>query len=108
MNCVFCDIVAANDQDPVFENDQMFAIKNIAPEAPVHLLLIPKRHIEGLRELEDSLEEFFEQAQMLGDTYAPEGYRLALNTGNQKEVKHLHLHIAGGQPLGRIAEGVTN
>lgn len=108
MNCIFCDIAAASERDSVYEDDRMIAISDISPQAPVHLLLMPKEHVERLRDNRDLELALLERAQILGDEHTPEGYRLTVNTGSQQEVKHLHIHIAGGQPLGRIAEEVTN
>jgi histidine triad (HIT) family protein len=106
-DCLFCRI--AKGEIPcgkVYEDDEILAFKDIHPQAPVHVLIIPKKHIATLAEArpEDApvlgrmLALAPRLAQELG---AGEGFRSIINTGRHggQEVYHLHLHILGGQPM---------
>ena len=103
-NCIFCKI--ATGQIPahkVFENDEFVAFHDIHPAAPVHLLVIPKRHIVSLAEItaDDAglLGRMMALApQLARDNGAPNGFKIVINTGRDggQEVMHLHLHILGG------------
>jgi len=95
--------------DIVFENDHVLAIKDIAPKAPVHLLIMPKKPIPGIQSIEaDDLElvgECVKAAQQLAKEHGiEEGYRLLTNNGSSagQSVFHLHFHLLGGRPLGTM------
>lgn len=107
-NCIFCQIAAG--QKPgniVYQDDQVTAFRDLQPAAPVHLLIIPNRHIASLS---DSTEE---DKALLGHLLLvtrqlaeqqglqPTGYRVMINTGADagQTVSHLHLHLLGGQRL---------
>lgn len=106
-NCIFCKIVRGDIPcNKVYEDDELLAFHDIHPAAPVHFMLIPKRHIVSLMEAEDS------DAALLGRmlTVAPKlakelgldnGFRTVINTGKGggQEVFHLHIHIIGGGQL---------
>lgn len=108
-DCIFCRI-AAHDlpAETVFESDEILAFKDISPAAPVHLLIIPKKHIATLNDLEagDSalLVRMMEKAVDLAKEQgiAESGYRLVVNCNKEggQEVFHVHLHLLGGRPLG--------
>jgi len=104
-HCVFCKIV--NKQIPsnvVYEDDQVLAFNDIRPAAPVHVLLIPKTHVDSVSELPPGskvmsllTERAVKVAEQLG--LAPKGYRLVVNNGDDggQTVFHLHLHLLGGR-----------
>lgn len=95
--------------DVVFENDTVIAFKDIAPAAPVHLLIVPKKEIASLQEMEPEdyalLGEIAAVAQQLAKEFGcAEGYRLLTNVGPSagQSVFHLHFHLLGGRSLGAI------
>lgn len=103
-NCIFCKI--ANKEIPsdiVYEDENTVAFKDLNPQAPVHVLVIPKKHYSSLNEIEDKeiaaalLMSTKKTAQKLGIT----DYRTVINTGKEagQEVFHIHLHILAGRPL---------
>jgi len=96
--------------EKVFENDQLIAIKDIAPVAPVHLLIIPKKCIESIQAMQPKdlplLQEIVCVAQTLAkDHGVADGYRLLTNAGTDagQTVFHLHFHLIGGKVLGPMA-----
>lgn len=108
MDCIFCKIVKKEiPADVVLEDDTIIVFKDIRPKAPVHLLIIPKRHIGPINEL--GLERGAiigrlvlrakEAAKKAG--VSKNGYRLIFNVGKDAgmEVDHLHLHLLGGESL---------
>lgn len=91
----------------VFENEKIIAIKDIAPKAPIHLLIIPKKAIKDLQSVEESdlplIGECVKVAQKLAEEFGiEEGYRFLANCGSDagQTVFHLHFHLLGGRPLG--------
>ncbi len=107
-DCVFCNI--ANKTQPaemLFENDELFVVKDIMPKAPVHLLVIPKRHIISINEV------YREDSQLIADMVltakaqaeatgiSATGYKLVWNVGKHggQIIPHLHLHVLGGKQL---------
>lgn len=106
--CLFCKI--AKGQIPstkVFEDDDFFAFKDINPAAPVHLLLIPKRHVTSMQEIQASDAPWLGRMMTLAPQLAaqngcrpgPEGgFRIVINNGvdGGQEIEHLHFHIIGG------------
>lgn len=106
-DCIFCRIAKGEiPSSKVYEDDEILAFKDIHPQAPVHLLIIPKKHIATLADArpEDApvLGRMLELAARLAkEQGAGEGFRSIINTGRHggQEVYHLHLHILGGQPL---------
>ncbi len=108
MSCLFCEIVAGRiPAQKVFESESLLAFKDINPQAPSHVLLIPKRHIESLVDLaagDDALMgSLVRAARDLAQTLGLErGFRLVLNCGSDAgySVFHVHLHLLGGRRLG--------
>ncbi len=109
MSCLFCDIVAGRiPSKKAFEDAELFAFHDIAPQAPTHLLVIPKRHITSLVDLEpgdDALVgAMLRRAKQLAAEagLAQRGFRLTLNCGDDagESVHHIHLHLLGGRHLG--------
>ncbi len=103
MDCLFCKI-AKNEisSDVVFEDGEVKAFKDIHPKAPVHLLVIPKNHIESIAHLEenhsDVIVKLIYTAKQVASQNGLKGYKLVFNVGREggQEVDHLHLHIMGG------------
>lgn len=91
--------------DVVFEDDRILAFKDINPQAPVHLLIIPKKHIATLNELDDASlsDELLQTSIKLAkqEGLAEEGYRTVFNCNKNggQEVYHLHMHLLGGRQL---------
>ncbi|MCF6192059.1 MAG: histidine triad nucleotide-binding protein [Candidatus Hydrothermae bacterium] len=106
MDCIFCRIAAGEiPADKVYEDDRVVAFRDINPQAPTHVLLIPKKHVESVARLEDPelagylMEKAAAVARSLG--LEDKGYRLVINHGPLagQSVFHLHIHILGGRPL---------
>lgn len=107
-DCIFCDIANKNHPSEIlFENETLFVIKDIMPKAPVHLLVITKRHIESINELTpDDISLIGEivliaKAQAIEHEISETGYKLVWNVGKQggQIIPHLHLHLLGGKQL---------
>lgn len=97
--CIFCDIVAKKSPaEIVHEDDVVVAFPDIHPSAPMHLLIIPKKHQATLETAKaETVVHMLEVAKRLGESHSNEyGYRLQLNSGKQAEVGHLHMHVLGG------------
>jgi len=110
-NCIFCKIVEGKiPSKKVFEDDDVLAFHDISPLAPVHFMIIPKKHIASLAEAapEDApvLGKILSIAGRLArEQGSPEGFRTIVNTGKigRQDVYHLHVHIIGGpNPLPRM------
>ncbi|WP_313346345.1 histidine triad nucleotide-binding protein [Sedimentibacter sp.] len=108
MSCIFCLI--AEKQIPsqcVYENDNVIAFKDLNPQAPVHILVIPKRHITSMNDIntENSnvIAEIFEIINKIAESEGikESGYRVISNCGDDgcQSVKHLHFHLLGGRKL---------
>lgn len=106
-HCIFCSIIAGNaPADVVYKGAGVLGIRDRFPQAPVHVLLLPRRHVASILELsEDDRETWLEMQRAIG-TLANElglvaGFRVVVNTGPQggQTVYHLHLHLLGGRPM---------
>lgn len=104
-DCLFCKIVAGDiPAQKVYEDDQVLAFKDIAPQAPTHILVIPKTHISGAADItaENSalVARCFEVIAELGKQIEG-GFRVVSNCGENagQTVPHLHFHVLGGTPL---------
>lgn len=103
MDCLFCKIVNKEIPADIIYNNENFAVfKDINPKAPVHLLLVPKRHIESINHLGEGDKELMGDLFLLAKKMAKEqdigaGYRLTINVGRQggQIIDHLHLHLMG-------------
>ncbi len=111
--CLFCQIVARQvPADIEYEDDDVLAFRDIYPKAPVHLLVIPKRHIESVMALTHddagAVARLVLVAKRLGEAkgFAERGYRLAINCGPEggQHVYHLHLHFLAGRLQERKVE----
>ena len=105
-HCLFCKMVAGDIKpDVVFEDDTVLAFRDINPQAPIHILIIPKVHIATLNDLDDN----FLAGQLLKiavnlakrEGLSEEGYRTVFNCNKKggQEVYHLHLHLLGGRQM---------
>jgi histidine triad (HIT) family protein len=111
-NCLFCRMVSGEIEAPrVHDDEAVFAIRDINPRAPVHVLVIPKQHIPDAREVDashgETLARMFAVARRVAESerLLRRGYRIAFNVGEDAgmSVPHLHMHVLGGRHLG--AEG---
>ena len=106
-NCLFCRIIAGEiPSAKVYEDDTVLAFRDIAPQAPTHILVIPKAHISGVSDItaENSavVAHIFEIIPQIAAAEKLEnGYRVVSNCGDDagQTVHHLHFHILGGQQL---------
>lgn len=112
MNCIFCKIAKGEiPSKKVYEDEDLFVFHDISPKAPLHLLVIPKEHIESMAQLEPQHQAVMGRMmvlarQLAADHGSPEGFRTVVNTGKvgRQEVYHLHMHLLGGPtPLGASA-----
>jgi len=107
--CIFCKIAARQVQASiVFEDDRITAFRDINPQAPVHIVVIPNQHIASLAEMEHSHEglvgHMVYAATVLAERegIARSGFRLVMNAGRDggQSVDHIHLHLLGGRKMG--------
>ncbi len=107
-DCLFCRIVRRELAAAVlFETDRVLAFEDIRPKAPVHVLVIPKRHFASLNDAPEGSEALLGELLLAARRAAREkgvaesGYRVVLNTGRNsgQEVPHIHFHVVGGRPL---------
>ncbi len=106
-DCLFCKILAGEiPSDKVYEDDKVYVFKDIYPKADVHLLMIPREHVDSLNELDESHDALMAHMMRLLPKLAKEqgldtGYRTIINTGpgGGQEVFHLHIHLMGGDHL---------
>ncbi|HRY12149.1 MAG TPA: histidine triad nucleotide-binding protein [Syntrophomonadaceae bacterium] len=108
-DCLFCKIAAREiPAEMIYEDDQLVAIRDINPAAPVHFLLIPKVHIASLMNASPEHAEMLGSIQLLAsrlalqEGIAEQGFRLVNNCGEWggQSVYHLHYHVLGGKPMG--------
>jgi len=107
MNCIFCMIVNGDiPSTKVYEDDKVLAFRDIAPQAPTHILVIPKEHIASVAEINEKnsavVSRIFEViAKIAKDEGLEGGYRVVSNCGDDagQTVHHLHYHILGGKKL---------
>ncbi len=102
-NCIFCKIAKGEiPSAKVFENESVVAFNDINPKAKVHVLVVPKKHIESVKDLQDDdgglAGEMILAAQKIANEKGLEGYKLVFNVGKDggQIVEHLHLHLLSG------------
>ena len=109
MDCIFCKIAAGTlPAKLVHEDEEVVAFRDLNPQAPVHVLVIPRRHIATVNDLQAAdaglVGKLFLVAQKVAKAEAvgEPGYRLVMNTNAQagQSVFHIHLHLLGGRPMG--------
>ena len=107
-DCLFCKIAAGQIPSvKVHEDEQFVAFRDIRPQAPTHVLIIPREHIARLTDLTPKQAEMVGQMQLLANKIARQegidqsGFRTVFNCGpdSGKEVYHIHLHLLGGRPM---------
>lgn len=107
---IFCKIIKGEKGDHIVaEEEDWIAIKDIHPAAPVHILIIPKRHIIGLNDVKESDQQLLGKLILVANKLAvkfgiaEKGYRLIVNCGEHggQLVPHLHIHLLGGTKLGK-------
>jgi histidine triad (HIT) family protein len=107
-DCLFCKMIDGEIQpDVVYEDDDILAFRDINPQAPVHVLVVPRRHISTINDLNDSDAELvgsmFLAAKVVAERtgVAERGYRTVMNCNAEagQSVFHLHLHVLGGRPM---------
>jgi histidine triad (HIT) family protein len=107
MSCIFCKIVAGEiPADLLANTEEVIAFADINPQAPTHILIVPKKHVENAAELAETdpnaLAALFRIAKELANNLNLVGYRTVFNTGAEagQSVFHAHLHLLGGRALG--------
>lgn len=107
-DCIFCKIVAGEiPANEVYRDDAVVAFHDVDPKAPIHILVIPTRHIASLANIADAPPEGSARllevcAQVAQDHVGTDGFRVVTNIGQDggQTVSHLHFHVLGGRPLG--------
>jgi diadenosine tetraphosphate (Ap4A) HIT family hydrolase len=108
-DCIFCKIAAGEiPSETVYEDEEIMAFKDLQPQAPVHVLVIPRKHISSLDEVQESDED----KELIGHLMSKiriiaaqlglgNGYRIVANTGEDglQTVQHLHFHLLGGRKM---------
>lgn len=105
-NCLFCKIVAGEiPADTLYEDDEILVFRDIAPQAPVHFLVIPKKHIQGPAAVASEDDALIGKLMRIGTTVAAEQgidhFRMVFNNGEQagQSVFHIHMHLLGGRSM---------
>ena len=107
-DCLFCKIVSGEIScDKLYENDKLVAFRDIDPKAPTHILVIPKKHIRSINELEISDQNLAGELLLAAKEIASieniesSGYRTIFNTNSDggQTVYHIHMHVMGGRQL---------
>lgn len=100
MDCLFCKIIKKESpSEIIYENERVIVIKDINPKANIHLLIIPKKHIESIKQIKeedkDLMGELLLIAQKIGEKRGLMGYKLIFNVGRQagQIVEHIHMHL---------------
>lgn len=108
-SCIFCKIIRKEiPAKIIFEDNKVLAFEDIRPQAPVHILIIPKTHIEKLSDIKEESAAVIGRLTLAANTLADKnkidksGYRVVINCGHDagQAVSHLHLHLLGGRPMG--------
>ncbi|OGZ46852.1 MAG: histidine triad nucleotide-binding protein [Candidatus Ryanbacteria bacterium RIFCSPHIGHO2_02_FULL_45_13b] len=102
-DCVFCDIVLSKiPSEIVRRSNDLVVFKDIKPKAPVHLLIVPTKHVQSIKDLTEEdrmlMSDMIYMARDMAEEQGLEGYRLSVNVGREggQVVDHLHLHLLGG------------
>jgi histidine triad (HIT) family protein len=106
-DCLFCNVIAGKTPSKkVYEDDRVFVIEDIRPVAPTHVLILPKKHIVGLKEAQAEDADIIGYSHLVAAKLARErniedGYRTVYNVGPRsgQSVFHLHLHLIGGRDM---------
>ena len=106
-NCLFCKIIKGDiPSDKLYEDDDVYAFRDISPQAPVHFLVIPKKHISGPAEVGEEDEKVIGKmmrigAEIAGKEGVGDAFRMVFNNGEGagQTVFHIHMHILGGRSM---------
>ena len=104
-DCLFCKIIAGEiPGNAVFENDKVYAFRDINPQAPVHVLVVPKKHMDNILQCDaETAAALTDAVQKIAasEGVAESGFRLISNCGRDgaQSVNHLHVHLMGGRQL---------
>ena len=110
-DCIFCKIIEGTiPSEKVYENEQLIAVRDINPTAPTHVLIIPRKHAATLNDIGDLPDETLASLLRAAAEIAAkegvdeEGYRVVVNCNRAggQEIFHLHVHLLGGRPMGRM------
>ncbi|MDD5147630.1 MAG: HIT domain-containing protein [Candidatus Daviesbacteria bacterium] len=103
-DCIFCKIIRKEiPKEFIYESENVVVFEDIHPAADIHILIVPKKHIEGIKDLTDSdgllLVEVYKTANKLvvDNNLENDLYRVMVNGGKAQHVPHLHFHLLGGQ-----------
>jgi histidine triad (HIT) family protein len=105
-DCIFCKIISGDiPSQKIYEDDKMVVVKDVAPVAPVHVLLLPKKHYDNILTADKDLVQYMlGKVDMLATKLGikEKGFRIVINTGKEggQSVNHLHIHLIGGKELG--------
>lgn len=108
-DCLFCKMVSGEIQpDTIYEDDEVLGFRDLNPQAPTHVLVVPKTHISTINDLENNhsalVGKLFLAAKKIAadEGIADDGYRTVMNcnAGAGQTVFHIHLHVLGGRPMG--------
>ncbi len=107
MSCIFCKIIAGDiPSKKAYEDDKVLAFYDIAPQAPTHLVIIPKEHIQSMDEITEQNAQYVAHIfalipKLAGELGLDKGYRVVCNCKEQggQTVDHLHFHLLGGRNL---------
>ncbi|MFW2373362.1 MAG: histidine triad nucleotide-binding protein [Gammaproteobacteria bacterium] len=107
-DCIFCKIISGDiPGDIVFQDDDVLAFRDLNPQAPTHILIIPKKHISTLNDVQTDDAELVGKMYLAAKKFATDegiaeaGYRTVMNCNAQagQTVFHIHLHVLGGRPM---------
>lgn len=103
-DCIFCKIASGEiPTNPIIETDDIIAFNDLNPQAPVHILVIPKKHYDSLNELDDTdlMSKLIQGVKDVTQKLNIKEFRTVINTGKEagQEVRHVHLHVLSGRPL---------
>jgi len=108
VDCIFCKIANGKiPSDKVYENENVYAFRDLNPVAPTHVLIVPKEHIQSLDEMEDTHQSLLGEMMLTAKKIAKDeglsedGYRVVNNIGKAggQSVDHFHLHVVGGRNM---------
>lgn len=108
LDCLFCRLIKGEVKSKViYEDDEIFAFEDIIPQAPIHILIIPKKHISGITQLREEDRELVGKIYLVARKIAENrslgesGFRVVINSGPDagETVRHLHFHLLGGRKL---------
>ncbi len=108
-DCIFCKIIKKEIPSTIiYEDDKVIAFNDVNPAAPIHILVVPKKHIETLLDVSDQDNELISYVYQIINKIAKEkgfannGFRVIVNCGKDsgQEVMHIHFHVLGGKKLG--------